>query len=92
MKDILEIFDKVKNVEFTTYTECEGLEKELPVFTLNEAFAEEWNKRARINNTKMFVRIYERQPENYQEVLTWVYSLIEDKKENHIAGNEVAFA
>jgi hypothetical protein len=37
-------------------------------------------------NTKMFVWIMKRRPENYQEVLNWVYSLIPEKEENQPVG------
>ncbi|KGP59365.1 hypothetical protein NP92_14515 [Anoxybacillus gonensis] len=81
----------VKNVEFTGHLYCKETGRELPVFTLNEPSVEEWNRRAKIQNTKMFVQIMKRQPENYQEVLNWVYSLIPENEENQPAGNELAF-
>lgn len=85
------IFEGVKNVEFTGYHYCKETGSELPVFTLNEPSVEEWNRRAKIQNTKMFIQIMKRQPKNYQEVLDWVYSLIPENEENQPAGNELAF-
>jgi hypothetical protein len=77
--DVLELFKGVKNVEFTEFQYCEEVKAELPVFTLTDIPADEWNRRARINNTKMFVQIHERLPVNYEEVLTWVYSHLDDE-------------
>jgi hypothetical protein len=82
MIDGLELFDGVKNVEFTEFTYCEEVGANLPVFTLTEPSAEEWNRRARIQNTKMFVEILGRKPKDYQEVLTWVRGKIPEETEN----------
>jgi hypothetical protein len=88
------LFDGVKNMEFTEFQYVEEVEAELPVFTLTDIPVDEWNRRARINNTKMFVQIHERLPVNYEEVLTWVYSHLDDeyipeKYKSHRAANTV---
>lgn len=82
---------RVKNIEFTGYHFCKEAGRELPVFMLKEPSAEEWNERAKEQNTKMFVQIMKRQPKNYQEVSNWVQLLIPEKAENQPAGNELAF-
>jgi hypothetical protein len=94
MDKVIELFDGLKNVEFTEFQYIEEVGAELPVFTLTDIPADEWNRRARINNTKMFVQIHERQPVNYIEVLAWVYSLLNDedvpeKEKSHRAANTV---
>jgi hypothetical protein len=83
MNDVIELFDGVKNVEFESFTYCEELGADLPVFTLKEPSAEEWNRKTRIQNAKMFTEIMGRQPSNEQEVLKWIYSLT---GENCVAG------
>jgi hypothetical protein len=92
MSDVLGLFDRVKNVKFTEFTYCKEVDADLPVFTLTEPTAEEWNKRARKQNTKMFIEIHNRHPEDYDEVLSWVYAFISEYKENHSAENTTAFA
>jgi hypothetical protein len=82
MDKVIELFDGIKNVEFTEFTYCEEVKAELPVFTLTDIPAGEWNIRARIQNTKMFVEILGRQPKDYQEVLTWVRGMIPEETEN----------
>jgi hypothetical protein len=90
--DVFEVFNVVENVEFNGYEFSKSVGAKLPVFTLKEPTVEEWNRKAKIQNTKMFVQILKRQPKNYQEVLTWIHSFIPDNKENHLAGNETDFA
>lgn len=89
MLDVIEVFDEAKNVDFLEFTNCEGLGAELPVFSLKEPTTAEWNRKAKIQNTKMFIRIMKRNPRSYQEVLEWIHS--PKKEENHIAGNDMAF-
>jgi hypothetical protein len=64
--------------------------REVPVFTIVEPSVEEWNRKARVQNTKLFVEIHERQPENYDEVLCWVCSIGAEQKENQPTANELA--
>jgi hypothetical protein len=94
MDNVLELFDGLKNVEFTEFQYCEEVKTELPVFTLTDIPADEWNSRARINNTIMFVRIRKRIPKDYDEVLAWVYSFLDieeipEKYKSHCAANTV---
>lgn len=84
MVETVEVFDTVKNVEFTNFVE----DKDLPIFKIKEKSVEDWNKRARVQNIKMFVLIHKRQPKNYQEVLVWIYS---DKEKSHCAGDTMTF-
>jgi hypothetical protein len=73
MNGELEIFDVVKNVEFKEFACLEESGTELSVLTLLEPSADEWNRKARIQNTKMFTLNHEREPVNYSEVLVWIY-------------------
>ncbi|WP_391119402.1 hypothetical protein [Psychrobacillus sp. L3] len=75
--DTLELFDGVKNVEFTELAYCEGENAELLVFTLKEETTEAWNAKARKLNTKTFIEAFGNSPENYDEVLSWIHSLKE---------------
>jgi hypothetical protein len=92
MNDIIEVFDGVKNIEFKELTQLEDVKAEFPVFTLKEKEAEEWNKKARIQNTKMFSEVLNRQPKDYQEVLTWVYGFIPGNEKSHSDCGTVTFA
>lgn len=78
MKDL---FKGIKNVEFTGTMYSKGVGAELPVFTLNEPTMEEWNEKARIQNTKSFIKIHNRQPDNYEEVLEYLWSLFPERNE-----------
>jgi hypothetical protein len=82
MEQVIELFDVVKNVEFTEFSYREEVKAELPVFTLTDIPAGEWNIRARFQNIKMFVEILGRQPKDYQEVLTWVRGMSPEETEN----------
>lgn len=64
--DILDVFDQVENVEFKEITE------DLLTFTLADPTPEEWNRKAKIQNTKMFVELHNRLPANYEEVSNWI--------------------
>jgi hypothetical protein len=66
------LIHQAKNVDFSGQTHFEGAE--LPVFTIKEPSVEEWNRKAREANTKMFIRIMGRQPKDYNEVLAWIYT------------------
>lgn len=70
MNDVLEVFDGVKNVDFKCF---EDTEAELPVFSLVEPTAAEWNAKARTQNIKMFIQINKRVPKDYKEVSMWIY-------------------
>lgn len=72
MVEVMEIFDGIKNVEFQKLTYCKEVGTELPVFKIKEPTVEEWNKKARTQNTKMYIQINKRIPKDYQEVLTWI--------------------
>lgn len=72
--DVLEVFDGVKNVEFTRFYD------ELPVFTLAEETVEAWNTKAKLMNTKSFIRMTGKLPANYSEVKAWMSELILDTK------------
>jgi hypothetical protein len=96
MIDVLEIFDGVKNVEFTEFQYVEEVKAELPVFTLTDIPADEWNHRAKVNNTKAFIENFNRDPRDYDEVLIWVYSHLDDeyipeKYKSHCAANTATF-
>ena len=78
MNDSMKMFEGVNNVEYIGQQYCEELAAELPVFELTDIPADEWNRRAKVSNTKAFVEKFDRQPKDYDEVLEWVYSLIED--------------
>jgi hypothetical protein len=94
MDNVLEIFDGLKNVEFTEFQYCEEVRAELPVFTLTDIPVDDWNREAKVNNTKAFIEKFNRVPLDYDEVLTWVYSMIPDqfvpeKYKSHCAANTV---
>jgi hypothetical protein len=82
---VLELFDGVRNVEFKGLL---SVGAEPPVFTLKEPTKEEWNHKAQIQNTKMFVLIYNRQPKDYNEVLVWIDL---KNEESRPAENEMTF-
>lgn len=84
-------FYGAQNVEFEEFMFCEGQSEEVPSFTLTEPTADEWNTKARRQNTKMFVEVLKRQPKNYEEVLIWANSFIPGKKESHATANNVTF-
>ncbi|MCM3165098.1 hypothetical protein [Metabacillus litoralis] len=88
MNDVLEVMDSAVNVEFKEFTYFKEEDVELATFKIIEPSAEDWNKRARKQNIKMYIEINKRIPKDYQEVLTWIYS--SEKEENHLAGNEMA--
>jgi hypothetical protein len=92
MIDVVEVFDSAKNVEFKKLAYYEKLDAELATFTLADIPTKEWNRRAERTNTKMFVEVHNRQPKNYDEVLSWVWSLISEQKENQPTVNELEFA
>jgi len=82
MTELLELFDGAKNVEFKEFTYVKEVQAEIPVFTLTDIPVEDWNRRARIQNTKTFVEITGRLPVDYKEVLNWINSYTtENKKE-----------
>jgi hypothetical protein len=83
----IELFDGVTNIDFKGLAFVEELKAEVPVFKLREPSPEEWNKRAREQNTKIFIQLHKRQPKDYNEVLAW----INGNKENQCAGNTMAF-
>lgn len=85
--DVLEIFDGVKNVEFDRMACCEEYNAELPVFTLAEETVVEWNAKARKQNTKAFIEVFGKDPECYDDVISWIHSL---RNENHSAANTMA--
>jgi hypothetical protein len=89
MVDVMEVFDGAKNVDFEEYAYCEEIQFGVPVFKMKEPSVEEWNRRSRIQNTKMFIQINNRLPKDYQEVLTWIYGGYE---KSHAAANNVTFA
>lgn len=74
-------FYGAQNVEFEEFTSLESVSNEVALFTLTEPTMDEWNSKARKQNTKMFIEINSRQPVNYEEVLTWVKSFIPVHKE-----------
>lgn len=80
---------KSKNIEFKEVVFNEDLKSDVEVFQLKEPSHDEWNKKARKQNIKMFIEINNRIPKDYNEVLTWIYS--PEKEENHIAANDMAF-
>ncbi|KSU86555.1 hypothetical protein AS180_17860 [Priestia veravalensis] len=93
MSNLMNMFEGARNVEFTGLQYCEEIGERLPVFELTDIPADERNRRAKIQNTKVFIEKHGKEPKDYDEVLAWVYSLIEeaDKAENHIAGNDTVF-
>ncbi|WP_419961808.1 hypothetical protein [Psychrobacillus sp. BM2] len=82
--DVLEVFDGAMNVEFKELAYYEET-IELPVFTLEEDTVEEWNAKAKKQNIKMFVADTGKQPKDYEEVLSWIYCLIEEEKHEGVA-------
>lgn len=81
----------IKNVNYVGNVFVEEISQELPLFILEDIPAEEWNRRARIQNTKMFIQEHKRLPFDYEEVKAWVYSFIPKIKESHSAGNTMTF-
>lgn len=76
MKSSVELLSTCKNVVPFGVTEvADGLE--LPTLSLVEPSVEEWNRKAEIQNTKMFIQLQRRIPNNYGEVLKWIYSFVE---------------
>lgn len=41
---------------------------------------DKWNSKAKEQNTKEFIKAFNRQPKDYNEVLEWVNELIENAK------------
>lgn len=60
MNEGLERFAGATNLKFKKFTYQEEINAELPVFELKEPSIEEWNKKARIQNTKAFMKILKR--------------------------------
>ncbi|WP_217270036.1 hypothetical protein [Neobacillus endophyticus] len=89
MSNAIDMFDQVKNVEFMVITYNEEIQAEIPSFKLKEPSTEEWNKKARIQNTKMFIQINKKMPQTYQEVLAWIY---DEHKESHSDCGTVTFS
>jgi hypothetical protein len=91
-------FYGAKNVEFTEFAYCEEVGAELPVFELTDIPAEEWTRKTNIQNTKMFVETFNRQPKDLDEVYDWIYSLLPEgvkdhrQKESQPTANELTFA
>lgn len=83
---------KIKNIEYIGVTYSEDLNRDLPAFELKEHSVEEWNKKAKVQNTRMFIKKFNRQPRDYNEVLAWIYSMIPGNEESQLAGNELTFA
>ncbi|RHW31494.1 hypothetical protein D1B31_22060 [Neobacillus notoginsengisoli] len=73
---MLKQLQELQNVDFEGYAYFEEQEAVLPVFTLMDIPADEWNRRARINNTEAFIREHRRMPDTYEEVRSWIDSLI----------------
>jgi hypothetical protein len=97
MDKVIEMFNGVKNVEFSGHSYSEEFKANLPVFTLKEPPAEEWNRRAEKINTEAFIEKFNRRPKDYEEVLKWVYSHIPDEYvpeqyKNRLAANKTASA
>jgi hypothetical protein len=89
MVEVLEVFDGANNIEFKDFTYIKEVGADLVTFTLKEEPAEEWNRKAKIQNTKMFVEIIGRQPKDYQEVLSWIYG---ENEKSHSAVNTATLA
>ncbi|MDP4085791.1 MAG: hypothetical protein Q8934_14390 [Bacillota bacterium] len=91
-------FYGAKNVEFDEFTYVEEFGTELSVFTLTDIPADEWNRKACIQNTKMFVETFNREPKDLDEVYDWIYSFLPKgvkdhrQEENQPTANELAFA
>lgn len=87
---MMKLFEGINNIEFAGFEFVKDLGKDLPVFTLTDLPVDEWNARAQKNNTAAFIQEFSRMPLNYDEVLTWVYSLSGAEKErSHSAENTV---
>ena len=69
MIDVLELFDGIKNVEFVKFVDPAAV---IPVFRIVEPTPLQWNEKARIQNTKMFIEITGKQPKDYDEVKCWI--------------------
>jgi hypothetical protein len=82
----IDLFDGVTNIDFKGLALVEELKAEVPVFKLREPSPEEWNKRAREQNTKIFIQLHKRQPKDYNEVLVW----INGDNDNFLKLNEVS--
>lgn len=87
MLDPLELFDTVKNVYFKDLIENDGLVQGTILFALLEPNKDDWNAKAKKQNTKMFIEIHGRQPNGYEEVREW----IKRNKENSSTGNTEVF-
>ncbi|WP_042375322.1 hypothetical protein [Neobacillus jeddahensis] len=81
---IKDLFKNCTNVEFNGTLYSKEVEAELPVFTLCETSTEKWIESARRQNTKMFIEAHNRKPENYEEVLKRVYSLLPERNNYEI--------
>jgi hypothetical protein len=97
VNSVMDLFKGVKNVEFTGHEYSKEVKATLPVFTLKEPPAEEWDRRAKKINTEAFIEKFNRQPKDYEEFLIWVYSHIPDEYvpeqyKNRLAANKTAFA
>lgn len=93
MENPIELFEKAKNVSFEGYKYCDEVKRELPVYKIRDIPEDEWNRKAKISNTKAFVETFGRDPKDYEEALSWVYSIVEDCKKKAIeAGTYMAVA
>lgn len=85
---------RANNIVFVENRYFEEVSSEVSVYTIKEPTAEGWNRKAKIQNIKMFISHFKRQPKDYLEVQAWIHTMIEDdkNKESHSAGNTMTFA
>lgn len=69
----------IRNLDFNGLRQMVNRDALIPAFILEEKAPEEWNQAARIQNTKMFVEEFGKQPATYEEVRIWVDSLINNE-------------
>ena len=67
-----ELLNKASNVETIGNISHEMVEDEIPAYTLKDLSCEEWNNLAIKNNTKSYIKNFNREPNDYAEVEAWV--------------------
>lgn len=82
---------KAANIEALNPIYVREVDRKIPAFRITEPSPEQWNRKAREQNIRMFIEVHKRQPVDYEEVLTWARSIGSRKEENHSAGNTMAF-
>ncbi|GEM_PF-2829455 len=82
---IKNLFEGIKNVDFVGEVEYDivGQNVKMKTVVLEELNKDRWNALAERTNTKSFIRMTGKQPNDYAEVQAWVKGLAQGESEDN---------